>query len=306
MLGTGDLKSILLLGGSGYVGGAFRRLFAHDNVDCISVARRDHDYTDRDTLIRLIRDVKPDALINCAGYTGKPNVDACELYKTDCLAGNAVLPGVISEACQACDLPWGHVSSGCIYTGARPDGSGFTEDDKPNFSFRTDNCSFYSGTKALGEETLASDPTVYIWRLRVPFNHIDSGRNYLSKLMRYERLLDATNSLSHLDDFARCCFECLTRQVPTGVYNVTNTGAVSAREVVPLIKEHLSVEKTFTFFDSEEEFMRLAATTPRSNCVLSNDKLKSVGIQIRDVRDAIADSLANWHPETTSAMEPSK
>ena len=65
----------------------------------------------------------------------KPNVDACEVHKAECLAGNAVLPGTIAQACEAANVPWGHVSSGCIYTGSRPDGSGFTEEDAPNFSF---------------------------------------------------------------------------------------------------------------------------------------------------------------------------
>ena len=89
------------------------------------------------------------------GIRAKPNVDACEMHKAECLAGNAVLPGTIAQACEAANVPWGHVSSGCIYTGSRPDGSGFTEEDAPNFSFRQNNCSFYSGTKALGEEVLA-------------------------------------------------------------------------------------------------------------------------------------------------------
>jgi hypothetical protein len=44
---------------------------------------------------------------------------------------------------------WKSGSSGCIYTGSRPDGSGFTEENPPNFNFRQNNCSFYSGTKAL-------------------------------------------------------------------------------------------------------------------------------------------------------------
>jgi hypothetical protein len=88
-------------------------------------------------------------------------------------------------------VPWGHVSSGCIYTGSRPDGRGFTETDTPNFTFRTNNCSFYSGTKALGEEVLAGKPNVYIWRLRIPFDHVDNPRNFLTKLIRYQRLLEA-------------------------------------------------------------------------------------------------------------------
>ena len=37
------------------------------------------DYTNLDELRSLLNDVKPRFLINAAGYTGKPNVDACEL-----------------------------------------------------------------------------------------------------------------------------------------------------------------------------------------------------------------------------------
>jgi len=130
------------------------------------------------------------------------------VHKAECLAGNAVLPGVIREVCEHLRLPWGHVSSGCIYTGARPDGSGFTEDDAPNFSFRQNNCSFYSGCKALGEEVLAGAEQCFIWRLRIPFDEYDSPRNYISKMMRYDRLLSATNSLSQLTEFANASIAC--------------------------------------------------------------------------------------------------
>ena len=66
----------------------------------------------------LLRRDKPEFLINAAGYTGKPNVDACELHKTECLFGNAVFPGLVAQACNEAGVPWGHVSSGCIYTGS--------------------------------------------------------------------------------------------------------------------------------------------------------------------------------------------
>jgi dTDP-4-dehydrorhamnose reductase len=55
------------------------------------VRRADVDYTDRVVLTELLRREKPAFLINAAGYTGKPNVDACELHKSECLLGNAVL-----------------------------------------------------------------------------------------------------------------------------------------------------------------------------------------------------------------------
>lgn len=288
---------ILLLGHTGYVGSAFARLLERGGHAYRGVSRRDVDYTDRAALTRLIAKTRPSFLINAAGYTGKPNVDACELHKAECLAGNAVLPGMIREVCDSAGLPWGHVSSGCIYTGRRADGGGFTESDPPNFSFRTDNCSFYSGCKALGEECLQGSESTYLWRLRIPFNHEDSPRNYLSKLLRYERLLDAENSISHLEEFVAACFECWQRRVPFGTYNVTNTGSVTTRQVTELIREHLEPAKQFEFFSDEAEFMQTAAKTPRSNCVMDNSKLLATGINMSPVEDAIVSSLENWKKE---------
>src|SRR5262249_2421210 len=145
-----------------------------------ALARAALDYTRYDELLRFLREQKPEFLINAAGYTGKPNVDACEVAKADTLLGNTILPQTIGQACEASGVPWGHVSSGCIFSGAKiVDGAGthsekdltkpelkslvdsapekihgFTETDTPNFSFRDPPCSFYSGTKALAEEAL--------------------------------------------------------------------------------------------------------------------------------------------------------
>ena len=73
-----------------------------------------------------------------------------------------------------------HISSGCIYSGYD---KAFTEEDESNFSFVQDNCSFYSGTKALAEN-LIDKYNSYICRLRIPFDEFDNPRNYISKLKR--------------------------------------------------------------------------------------------------------------------------
>ena len=285
---------IYLLGGSGYVGAAYQALLQRKGIPFRNLRRAEFDYTNTQALTALLREARPDFLINAAGYTGKPNVDACELHKAECLFGNAVLPGHIAEACAAANVPWGHVSSGCIYTGARPDGSGFTETDIPNFSFRTNNCSFYSGTKALGEEVLAGRDNVYIWRLRIPFDHREGPRNYLTKMMRYQRLLEATNSISQLHEFVAATFACWEKHVPFGIYNVTNPGQVTTHEVVDLIKRSGVCTKEFSFFKDEDEFMHTAAKTPRSNCVMDSSKLQATGITMTEVHEAIARDLGRW------------
>jgi dTDP-4-dehydrorhamnose reductase len=285
---------IYLLGGSGYVGQAYQELLTRRHVPFRNLRRKEIDYTDPAVLAAALKDGKPDFLINAAGYTGKPNVDACELHKAECLLGNAVLPGQIAAACAEAGVPWGHVSSGCIYNGARPDGGGFREDDVPNFTFRSNHCSFYSGTKALGEEVLAGRPDVFLWRLRIPFDHVDNPRNYLTKLMRYQRLLEAANSISELHEFAAATLACWEKRVPFGTYNVTNPGHVTTREVVALIKKSGVCAKDFEFFRSEDEFMQVAAKTPRSNCIMDSAKLSATGITLTEVHEAVERDLRRW------------
>jgi len=218
---------ILLLGASGYIGEAFARELQRRGRPFMPVARRQVDYTRFDPLLELLKSKRPELVINSAGYTGKPNVDACELARADTLAGNTLLPQTIAHACAAAGVPWGHISSGCIYSGAKvavngqlraekdlakpelravvensPSAiHGFTETDTPNFSFRDGPCSFYSGTKALAEEALAGVGQCYLWRLRIPFDEFDNGRNYLSKVQRYAKVYDNVNSISHRADF---------------------------------------------------------------------------------------------------------
>lgn len=285
---------IYLLGGSGYVGKAYQALLTRKGLTFRNLKRSDFDYTSRAKLTELLRREKPAFLINAAGYTGKPNVDACELHRAECLDGNAVLPGTIAAACSDAGVPWGHVSSGCIYSGRNPDGSGFKETDTPNFSFRTNHCSFYSGTKALGEEVLADAPQVYIWRLRIPFNEVDNPRNYLTKLLRYDTLLEAENSISQLEEFVAGTFACWEKRVPFGTYNVTNPGHVTTHEVVDLIRKTGVSHKAFRFFADETEFMAKAAKTPRSNCVMDSTKLAAAGIHLTEVHAAVERDLRRW------------
>ena len=281
----------LVLGNSGYVGSKISHFITKCEKEVIGVSRSEIDYTNPKILNEFLRSQKPRFLINAAGFTGKPNVDACELAKADCLYGNAVLPGGIREVCEDLKIPWGHVSSGCIYSGRRQDGKGWAEDDVPNFSFRSPPCSFYSGTKALGEEVLEGAENCYIWRLRIPFNEERSPRNYLQKLLNYDSLLEAENSVSHLGEFVQKCVECFEKEVEPGIYNMTNPGSVTTRQVTEWMREEGVTDKQFQFFEDEEQFMSKAAKTPRSNCVLDTTKAEKAGIGMRPVEEAMRESM---------------
>jgi UDP-glucose 4,6-dehydratase len=112
--------------------------------------------------------------------------------------------------------------------------------------------------------------------------------------MTYERLLNATNSLSQLDEFAKICLECWRRRCEYGIYNVVNTGCVTTTQIVSMLQTHIAIGKRFEYFESEEEFLRLAAIAPRSNCVLDNAKLRATGIPVRSIEEALLDAIQRW------------
>ncbi|HEY1718297.1 MAG TPA: sugar nucleotide-binding protein [Verrucomicrobiae bacterium] len=314
---------ILLLGASGYIGEAFAKELQRRKNKFIALSRKQTDYTRFDLLLEFLKSKKPEFVINSAGYTGKPNVDACELDKAGTLLGNTLLPQTIAHACAAVKIPWGHVSSGCIFSGAKifengktrvekdftkpelralvkksPDKiHGFTETDTPNFSFRDLPCSFYSGTKALGEEAISGIGQSYIWRLRIPFDEFDNARNYLSKVQRYAKVYDNVNSISHRADFVRACLDLWKLRASFGIYNVTNPGFVTTKHVVEQIEKILKPKRKFEFWKSDEEFYKVAAKTPRSNCVMDVFKLLAAGVKIRGVEEALEHSLKNWKLE---------
>lgn len=316
------MAMIILLGSTGYAGQAFQRALEMRELPFTALSRKQIDYTRFEPLLDFLRKTQAAFVINAAGYTGKPNVDACETARSETLLGNTLLPVAVANACEAVGIPWGNISSGCIFSGAkifengkvrvekdltRPDLKslveknpsairGFTEEDKPNFSFRDPPCSFYSGTKALAEEALASSSRGYIWRMRIPFDEVNNPRNYLTKLQSYPKVYDNVNSLSHLRDFANACLDTWERRAPFGIFNVTNPGFVTSRQVVEMIQKTLKPKRDFEFWENDEEFYKSAAKTPRSNCVLDVSKLLATGIKMRPVEEALEEALRNWKP----------
>jgi dTDP-4-dehydrorhamnose reductase len=315
---------ILLLGASGYIGQAFAMELRRRRYGFIPLTRRAIDYTDFELLFDYIRKLKPEFIINAAGYPGRPNVDACETAREETLFANTLLPQTISRACSMTSTPWGHVSSGCIYRGAKfiddkgmriVEGAelrrlfaehpervcGYTEWDEPNFSFRNAPCNFYSGTKTLAEEAIRGMGDVYLWRPGMPFNGRSEPRNFLWRIQNYPKVFDGINSLSHLEDFVRACLDLWERQAPFGVYNMTNPGALLTRQVVEMIEHILKPNRRFEFWKDEEEFYHQGAKALRSNCILDVSKLLVAGIKMRPVEEALEDSLSNWNVATLRA-----
>jgi UDP-glucose 4,6-dehydratase len=318
---------ILLLGATGYLGQAFSAELRNRGLAFTPLTRSAVDYTRFDVLFNYVRATKPSFLINAAGFTGSPDLDTCETLRAETVQANTLLPQTIARICYLTQTPWGHVSSGSIFSGARisqngreriePDLNqpdvrrlfeqqpdffhGFVETDEPNFSFRSPPCSFYCGTKALAEEALRWFGHAYLWRPRIVFDEFVHPRNFLSKIQSYPKVHDSLNSFTHRGDFARACLDLLERNAPFGIYNIVNPGALTGRQVVGAIDRVLRPGRRFEFWENDEEFHRHAVKAHRSSGILSASKLLAAGVKMRPASEALEDSLAKW-----STTQPSR
>jgi len=285
---------ILLFGASGYIGTEFINQFQNVNgieVICVSSRRPDGSSYSYRELSRMIVDMSPTVIINCSAYVGGLSIINCENRKDMTIQSNIIFPQMLGEICNGSDIVFGHFSSGCIYNGY-PDG-GFKEADEPNFTFKSNNCSFYTGTKVLAEELLKDVPNKYIWRIRLPFDERNHPRNYLTKLMSFDTLVNCDNSISNRRELVRACLECIINGVPFGTYNLTNPGYIRAYEIVEMAKKILKLDKEFKYFEDSETFDEFRKI-PTSNVILNTDKLASVGIKMTPVHDSVEWSLKNW------------
>ncbi len=310
----------LLLGATGHLGQAFTAELRRRGIPFTPLTRGAIDYTRFDVLFKYVRNAKPGFLINAAGYPGKPNIDACEIERAETLRANTLLPQTVARVCYLTNTPWGHVSSGAIYSGARvakngdshierdlnkpkvrqsfeADPSrfrGFVETDEPNFSFRSLSCNFYSGTKALAEEALRWFNECYIWRPQLIFDEFDHPRNLLSNILRCSKVHDCVNSLSHTSDFVRACLDLRERGASFGTYNIVNPGATTTRVIVEKVQAILKPNRPFEYWESDEAFYSSSAKAPRSNCILDASKLLAAGVKMRPLGDALEDALQHW------------
>tara|TARA_R110002167_G_scaffold113264_2_gene286166 strand:+ start:403 stop:1275 length:873 start_codon:yes stop_codon:yes gene_type:complete len=259
---------VLILGG-GYIG---NHLFNHLKNECTveQIIQSQVDYTFTNPTSRdfksYLHDKRFDIAVNCSGYTGKPNVDACEDDKANCWEYNVLAPVRTAEVLNLFKIPVIHISSGCIYQGLGK----YTEEDAPNFGLYDDESSFYSKSKHAGELALR-DMDGYIFRIRMPFCDTTAHKNILVKYLKYDNIVSFHNSLTCVYDLCGAIEEFAVRRsvIPRGVYNVINKGTANAVMVMTAMRKHGLQNKNWEVVPIEQLDIKVG----RSNCTLAGEKL---------------------------------
>jgi len=198
---------------------------------------------------------------------------------------NLYAPVSLALLCQAAGIHYTLLNTGCIfeYDEEHPrGGAGFTEADKPNFF-----ASSYSVVKGFTDRLLHRIPALVL-RLRMPITGDRNGRNFISKIIQYEKVVDIPNSMSVLSTLLPILVD-LARKQHVGVVNFVNPGAISHSEVLQLYKEIVDPSFEWQTFSVEEQEKILLAG--RSNCYLDTTFLEKEYPTLPSIKEAVRQSL---------------
>lgn len=273
----------ILILGKGYVGTALANCL-NKCYDVTHVSKSELDYTDRSLLFTHLSKTTSEKyafVINSCGYTGRPNVDACEDNIEDTWNYNVIVPVNIQKACKDAGVKMIHISSGCIYDGYTKN---FTEEDEPNFGLLNPDSSWYSKTKHACEMMMRDRP-VYTFRIRMPFCSTWSERNILTKLIRYDSVINCLNSVTNIEDlcgfimyFMADVFDEYKPDPAYGLYNVVNPQPIATSEILRLLDKNGLGNPNWKHVELEELYKN--TKTQRSNCVLDDSKIAKLDLRL--------------------------
>jgi len=266
------LNKILILG-NGYIGNYLNNYLTIQGHAVKILDSSDLNYHDRRILWReLIADYDPTLVINCSGFTGRPNIDEAETKKEQCWYLNVTSPMQCAELCKKAGKHYIHIGSGCIYTDYDKE---YTEDDVPNFGLFNNESSFYSKTKHAFELMTIHLP-IKIIRIRMPITGLNDSRSYLSKIKKYTKLIDYTNSKTYIPDL--CIFvnklitNPKTQWTDQDIYNVVNPEPLDTKSLAKIMNSFGEGNPEWEFVPIEN----IPIIAGRSNCVLNNEKAMKI------------------------------
>lgn len=244
------LQRILLTGVTGQVGSDLLPLLEPIG-SVIAPTRTELDLSDAQAIGRLIRDVKPDWIVNPAAYTA---VDKAESEAQVAYALNAEAPRAIGGAAAELGIPVIHFSTDYVFDGAgsRP----WVESDP------TAPLGVYGASKLAGERELAASGAAHLI-FRTSWVYSSRGKNFLLTILR---LAQEKEELRIVDDQhgAPTWSRDLARMVAHVMQRLMERSARSGSLVLETVRQakgvyHAANSGETTWFGFAREFLRCFA-----------------------------------------------
>jgi len=292
---------ILVYGNNGWIGKQFIDILINNNVVFVESKTRVDDV---DALEKEIVAVNPSHIVGFIGRThGKignklyATIDYLEeegkLYEN--VRDNLFSPFVLAELCRNRNIHYTYLGTGCIFKYDdehyfEKEENGFTESSHPNFFG-----SSYSVVKGFTDKIMKLyEKNVLNLRIRMPITGEENSRNFITKIVNYEKVCSIKNSMTVLPELLPCVLDMM-KQGTTGTMNLTNPGLISHNEILQMYQEIVDPFFTWTNFSQEEQKQILSAE--RSNNYLDTTRLETLYPEIKSIKDSVREQL-NKYKET--------
>lgn len=282
------MKKIIVTGCNGQLGRAINQIYENSTeYECVNTDVAELDITNIDAVTKLVAQVKPYAIINCAAHT---NVDACEVDCDNAYKINAIGPRNLSIAATQNHAKLVHISTDYVFSGDAT--SPYLEFDP------TGPKSMYGKTKLAGENFVKEFSKEH-FIIRTAWLYGD-GKNFVKTMLRLSETNDKVRVVC--DQFgsptsAMELAKAIAYLLPTDNYGLFHGTCEGSTNWADFTKEvfRLAGKKTYVEAITSEEYSANAKATvaPRpAYSILENYMLKlTTNHMFAQWEDAIAEYI---------------
>ena len=262
---------ILVTGANGQLGLTLQDVLSKH--DLILTDREELDITNSDAVNKFVSKIKPDLIINAAGYTA---VDQAETEKEIANKINVTGPKNLASAAKTIRAIFVHISTDFIFDGKKK--TPYTENDQPK------PLSIYGQTKYDGEKAVEQISGKY-YIFRTAWLYSPYGKNFVKTIIKlglekdeFKVVADQIGCPTYTYDLAFAIKNFIEKKPipPFGLYHFAGDGSCSWFEFATQIVK-LSSGKAKIFKTTAHEYGLPAARPAYS--VLNCSKIKSLGIK---------------------------
>lgn len=279
---TDPAQTILLLGDSGQLGTALQLLFSSTAASGSTFIRGSDyqlDLGDREVVLAILNDVRPEIIINAAAYTA---VDLAEQEREQAFRVNADGPATLAKWCADHNATLIHISTDYVFAGDKPLYQAYSEDDPVS------PVSVYGQSKLAGEQHIQSAMQQNYAILRTAWLYGAQGKNFIKTMLRlvcdkpeqtFKVVDDQYGSPTSTAALARQILMLLDKRYSAaglqGVYHATSTGHCSWYQFACEFFALMQIDHNLVPCSTEE--YPTPARRP-ANSILANSRLADLGV----------------------------
>ena len=269
---------ILISGAKGMLAKAVENEFKNEDLILTDVSSL--DITNLEMARKVVKENKPEYIINCAAYTA---VDKAEEQEELARKVNAEGPKNLAIVAKENNCVLIHISTDYVFGGDKDVKESYLEDEEKN------PVTVYGITKLEGERNIQNICSKY-YIFRTAWLYGD-GNNFVRTMLKLGQEKDELNvvadqhgSPTYAVDLASIIHQAIKKEIPYGVYHATNQGYTTWYDFTKLILKKANIDCKVNPVTTEE-FPRPAKWP--FNSQLSKDKILKEGINIPTFEDAL-------------------